>query len=299
MPEIFTYSDEWEAGNFRNRFKLVIRRPYLHIISSCSDTSMLYDYLLEKQGRLIKNEKRTNICLWETQKEDFFFKHYSYPVLPRMRTIGFMPKAKREYLTLSYLEHQNIPCIKAAGWGVRWDRVGGVKSCFIITAKEEDTIDLSLWLKKASAEAYFEESVALILEKLGCYFRQLHSNKFFLLRPMTRNILIHEQDLCNPRILFLDQPYARFLSGPLANWGQLKDLSTVLRDFSHHTDQSAIDLFFKTYLPDPLGKSSEDLRQLLIYLISNRDKPRAQRGWYSKFTSHTSALFPFLFDRKR
>jgi hypothetical protein len=295
MPKSLTYSDEWEAGDFRNGFKLVIRKPYLHIISSCSDTSVLYDYLVEKQGRSIKNEKRTHIRLWETLKEDFFFKHYLYPGLPRIRTIGIMPKAKREYLTFSYLEHQNIPCIKAAGWGVRWDRVGGVKSCFIITAKAKDTIDLRFWLVKTSAEAHFEESVALILKKLGCYFRHLHSNKFFLLRANTRNILIHELDLCNPRILFLDQPYARFLSGPLANWGQLKELSTVLGGFFHHIDQSAIDLFFKTYLPDPLGKYSEDLRQRLIYLIRTRDK----RGWFSKFTSYSTALVPYLFDKKQ
>jgi len=137
--------------------------------------------------------------------------------------------------------------------------------------------------------------VALILKKLGYYFRQLHSNKFFLLRPNTRNILIHELDLCKPRILFLDQPYARFLSGPLANWGQLKDLSTVLRDFSHHTDQSAIDLFFKTYLPDPLGKYSEDLRQRLIYFMRASDK----RGRFSKVTSYSTALVTYLFDKKK
>ncbi len=295
MPKSLTYLDEWNMGDFKNGFKLVIRKPYLHIISSCSDTSALYDYLVEKQGRLIKNEKRTHIRLWNTLKEDFFFKHYLYPGLSRMRTIGVMPKSKREYLTLSYLEHQNIPCIKAAGWGVRWDRVGGVKSCFIITAKAKDTIDLRSWLVKTSTEAHFEESVALILKKLGCYFRHLHSNKFFLLRPNTRNILIHELDLCNPSILFLDQPYARFLSGPLANWGQLKDLSTVLGGFIHHIDQSAIDLFFKTYLPDPLGKYSEALRQRLIYFMKTRD----ERGRFSKVTSYSTALVTYLLDKKQ
>ncbi len=274
---------------------MVIRKPYLDMISPCSDTSVLYDYLVEKQGMSIKNEKRTQIRLWNTLNEDFFFKHYLYPGLSRIRTIGIMPKAKREYLTFSYLEQQNIPCIKAAGWGVRWDRVGGVKSCFIITAKAKDTNDLRFWLVKTSAEAHFDESVAQILKKLGYYFRQMHSNKFFLLRPNTRNILIHEPDLCNPSILFLDQPYARFLSGPLANWGQLKDLSTVLGGFIHLRDQSAIDLFFKTYLPDPLGKYSEDLRQRLIYFMRASDK----LGWFSKVASYSTALVTYLFDKKK
>jgi len=274
---------------------LVIRKPYLDMISSCPDTSVLYDYLVEKQGRSIKNEKRTQIRLWNTLKEDFFFKHYLYPGLSRIRTLGIMPKAKREYLTFSYLEHQNIPCIKAAGWGVRWDRMGGVKSCFIITAKAKDTIDLRFWLVKTSTEAHFEESVALIMKKLGYYFRQMHSNKFFLLRPNTRNILIHELDLCKPRILFLDQPYARFLSGPIANWGQLKDLSTVLGGFFSYMDESAIDFFFKTYLPDPLSKYSEDLRKRLIYFIRTSDK----RVWHSKVTSYSTALVTYLFDKKQ
>jgi hypothetical protein len=299
MSRYLNFSDEWEHGSLREGSKVVVRKPYLHILPSPSDTSGLYERLVEKQGKLIKDEERTHIRLWETPEEDYFFKHYLYPVLPRVRTIGSMPKAKREYLTLAYLEHQNIPCIKAAGWGSRWDRLGGVRSCFIITARENDTIDLSTWLARSSHEPDFKESAAAILGRLGGYFRQLHSDRFFLLRPMTRNMLVKGKDPCDPEILFLDQPYARFMSGPMANWGQCKDLTTLLGDFFRLIDQSAIDFFFGQYLPDPLGRNHEDLRRLLTYLIMNRDKPRAERGLRSRLAGHSISLFPFLLDKKK
>ncbi|MCK7504486.1 MAG: hypothetical protein MZV70_10640 [Desulfobacterales bacterium] len=49
--------------------------------------------------------------------------------------------------------------------------MGGVKSCFIITAKAKDTIDLRFWLVKTSAEAYFRGIGGPNFEEAGLLFQ--------------------------------------------------------------------------------------------------------------------------------
>ena len=292
--KFYPYPDESQTGSFKKRFKVVIRTPYGAVTAPCSGHPAPYDCLTEKAGVAIKHEKRTRINLWETPERALFFKHYLYFGLSQVRTIGSMPKAEREYLTLGYLRHLKIPCVEAAGWGVRWNRAGGVQRCFILTVKEENTLDFRAWLSQTAAEATFRDRAAFILKTLGGYFRQLHTQGFFLLRPNTRNVLIRDPKSPEPVILFLDQPYARFLSGPGALWGQLKDLSTLLGGALRHLEASGIDDFLETYLPDPLGRPAEALRRRLLLALRARESDNRAAELFLQFR----ALMPDLFGQK-
>jgi len=292
--KFYPYTDESRTGSFKEGFKLVIRAPYTSVMASCSGHLAPYECLAEKTGTVIKQEKRTRIKLWKICEKDIFFKHYLYFGLSQFRTTGSMPKAKREYLTLGYLKHLDIPCVEAAGWGVRWNRAGGIQRCFILTVKEENTLDFRAWLSQTAAEGTFRDRAAFILKTLGGYFRRLHTQGFFLLRPNTRNILIRNPKTSEPVILFLDQPYARFLSGPGALWGQLKDLSTLLGGALRHLETSSIDNFLETYLPDPLGRPAEELRHRLWLVL----KARESDSRAAELSLQFRALMPNLFGQK-
>jgi len=296
MAEAFySYPDESQTGGFVKGFKIAIRMPYLPAMEPCLDQPNPYDCLAERAGSVVKNEKHTRINLWKTTENTFFFKHYLYFGLSQLRTIGSMPKAKREYLALGFLKHLGIPCVEAVGWGACWNHAGGIQRCFVITVKEEDTLDFRAWLTRMKADTAFRQQAVLMIRALGRYLRKLHTQGFFLLRPNTRNILVRIPKAPEPEVLFLDQPYARFLSGPAAAWGQLKDLSTLLGGALRHLEDTVIDDFLETYLPDPLGRLPEDLRRRLNYALKARESDRRGVG----LVFQCRALMPVLFGQKK
>jgi|GEM_PF-2753446 len=288
------YSDETQAKDLRERSLVVVRRPYDSLLKEDLQAPQPYQALAARRGKEIKKERRTEIRLWEMDGRTIYFKHYLYFGMSQLKTLlSRTPKAKREYLTLGYLRHLGIPAVEAVGWGAQWDRLGGVHRCFVLTIKEEGTLDFRAWLKKTEPEPGFREKTAAILRKLAEFFRRMHGQGFFLLRPNTRNVLIRRPEDPDPDVLFLDQPYARFLSGPGARWGQLQDLSTLLGGTLRHTDEGILDDFLKVYLPDPLGASPETLLRRLKLFLQARDS----EGQAAKLMLRLRALAPAFLDK--
>ena len=232
--------------------------------------------------------------LWKVEETEIFFKHYLYPPLARMKTLlSRMPKAQREYLALGFMKSLEIPCVETVGWGAQWTRLGSVRRCFILTVRERDTRDFRAWLKEMETAPDFRERAAAILRKLAGFFRRMHARGFFLLRPNTRNVLIQPPHATGPRVLFLDQPYARFLSGPGARWGQMQDLSTLLGGGLRHLDDGVIDDFLDAYLPDPLGGRPETLRRRLEFALCARESEHRTKKLILRFRS----LLPVFLDK--
>ena len=229
---------------------------------------------------MVKQERRTVIRLIETHQAGLFCKHYLYFGVSRLRTMGNMPKAKREYLALGLLKHFGIPSVEAAGWGARRGPFRDVRACFILTVKQAHALDFRAWLKRMEREKTFRRRIDGLLQALGGYFRTLHGEGFFLLRPNTRNILIQDPEGPDPAVLFLDQPYARFLRGPAAAWGQLKDLSTLLGGVQRHLEAAAaMEAFLAGYLPDPLGHAPEELTWRVHHAIQARESDHRLGEW--------------------
>jgi len=290
------YADEISVGSLRKGFKIVLRKPYDAALQEYLQTPASYSRLIEKEGVSLKMEARTEIRLWNLGDRELFFKHYLYPGISRMKTLlSRMPKAQREYLALGFMEFLGIPCVEAVGWGAEWTRMGGVRRCFILTVKEKNTLDFRAWLKEMETASGFRNRAMVILQKLAGFFRSMHARGFFLLRPNTRNVLIHPPDAPDPGVLFLDQPYARFLSGPGARWGQLQDLSTLLGGALRHLDEGIIDDFLDVYLPDPLRGSPEALRHRLMLAL----KARESENRVEKLTLRFRSLLPVFLDKSR
>ncbi len=278
-------ADETSVGGFRSGFKIVLRGPCAVTLREDLRYPDPYRRLTGREGVSLKKEPRTEIRLWNVEETEVFFKHYLYPPLARMKTLlSRMPKAQREYLALGFMKSLEIPCVEAVGWGAQWTRLGSVRRCFILTARERDTRDFRAWLKEMEKAPDFRERAAAILRKLA---------GFFLLRPNTRNVLIQPPHATDPRVLFLDQPYARFLSGPDARWGQLQDLSTLLGGALRHLDEGVIDDFLGAYLPDPLGGRSETLRRRLELALRARDSENRIK----KLTLRFRSLLPVFLDK--
>ncbi len=296
MDETFLpYPDEVKLAPLSRGIHIVIRQPFLSAFAVCFDHPNPYDCLTGERGRVVKRERRTVIRLWEVKGRYFFCKHYRYFGLSRMRTLGGIPKAHREYLTLGLLKRFKVPSVEAVGWGSRRNRWGGLWGCFILTVRQDDTLDFRAWLKQNEAGADFRPRTLGILRTLAGYFRTLHASGFFLLRPNTRNVLVVHPKATEPALCFLDQPYARFLKGRGALWGQLKDLSTLLGGVLRHMDEEAVDVFLKTYLPDPLGKSPRELKRRLRYALRARESDRRFAEWGNLCL----ALAPTAFGQKR
>ncbi len=288
------YEDETRVGGVREGFVAVIRTPYRSLFDEELNHPSPYEAFTQREGISLKMERRTEIRVFNTGNREMFFKHYLYFGVSQAKTLlSRMPKAQREYLTLGYLRSLGIPAVEAIGWGSHWGHLGSVQRCFILTAKEEDTLDFRAWLRKTESKAGFRDRTIVILKKVGEYFKRMHEQGFFLLRPNTRNVLIRHPDDTNPEILFLDQPYARFLAGLGARWGQLQDLSTFLGGTLRHLDEGILDDFFEVYLPDPLGGSPVSLRRRLDFALQARES----EGRVGKLALQFRALMPAFLDK--
>jgi len=292
---LYSYTDEIPLDGLGRGMEVILRAPFRKIIDNCHRQANPYRFFELKKGEVVKKERRTRLVLWKTPDHVFYFKHYFYPGSSRLKTFGGIPKAKREYLTLGFLKHLGIPCVEAAGWGACRGRWGGVLKCFILTVREENTVNFRTWLRHATPNPRFRPQTENIVKSLGRYIRRLHDHRFFLLRPNTRNILIRHQGNEEPKVLFLDQPYARFLRGPGAVWGQMKDLSTLLGGAMRHLEETVIDTFLEGYLPNPLDNTPEDLRRRLMYAIRARESDQRLVEWWCQLR----AICPVLMKRKK
>jgi hypothetical protein len=254
------------------RYRVAVRERFARYFP----TSRFPDYraLFGAAGEAIKTEARTRVALLtararEERPDDakaFVLKCYSYPFLPRIRTGFSTAKAEREFKNLLTLGRYGVLAVEPVAFGVERTRVGFVRSCFLITrfveASENLTSQAYISLSRQANGDNIRDS---ILKQIGRHLRHLHNAGFFLFTPKAKNILFRQGADGIVETLFVDIPYARTLRWrPLARLAQGRDLGVFLGSFLPEANDGDLDLFYETYLPDPLGATSPRLRRRVI-----------------------------------
>ncbi len=229
-----------------------------------------YGAFLTARGRSLKREPRTLITVIQRPLKDappdrvasFVLKVYKYPFFPRIRTGFQISKAEREFESLRYLNGIGIGAAQAVGYGVERTALGFVRSCFIITQFIDDSINLSELYKELQSQKRLDVNrVDELFTQLGEVFRRLHQARFFLFTGKSKNILIRNLPNRTDEIFLIDLPYARTLKWRLlARWAQARDLGVLFGNVAAPLTDAAIELFYRAYLPDPLGFSSDTVR---------------------------------------
>ena len=150
-----------------------------------------------------------------------------------------------------------IGAAQPVGYGVERTALVFVRSCFIITQFVDDSINLSVLERQKHIDL---KRLGELFIRLGDVFRRLHQARFFLFTAKSKNILIRNFQERTDEIFLIDVPYARTLKWrPLARWAQARDLGVLFANVAAPAD-TAMELFYRAYLPDPLGFSSDAVR---------------------------------------
>lgn len=233
-----------------------------------------YSAFLHTLGKSVKREKRTIVTTIKRlgrgstcdDASSFVLKVYKYPFWPRIRTGLQISKAEREFRNLRHLNRLGIGAALAVGYGVDRDSLGFVRSCFVITRFVDNSINLSQWSKELDLHNTLEKKrVEQIFIELGQTFRRLHQAQFFLFTPKSKNILIRRRPGRADQLLLIDVPYARTLKWPLlATWARARDIGVLFGNLTDSLSNTAIELFYRAYLPDPLGLPARTVRRHVL-----------------------------------
>lgn len=233
-----------------------------------------YSAFLHTHGRCVKREQRTVVTTIERPRRastsddasSFVLKVYKYPFWPRIRTGLQISKAEREFRNLRHLNRLGIGAAGPVGYGVDRDSLGFVRSCFLITRFVNNSINLSQWSKELDLHDKLEKKrVEQIFTELGQIFRRLHQARFFLFTPKSKNILVRKRPGRADELLLIDIPYARTLKWPLlATWARARDIGVLFGNLTDSLSDTAIELFYRAYLPDPLGLPAKTVRRHVL-----------------------------------
>jgi hypothetical protein len=247
-----------------------------------------YGAFLAVLGSAVKRERRTLVTIVQRSREgfpvdevsSFVLKVYKYPALPRLRTALQISKAEREFNGLRYLNEIGIGAAQAVGYGVQRDAFGFVRSCFVITRFIDDSINLAKWYTEVNDQDELDgKRVDAVFTELGRILRRLHRAHFFLFTAKSKNILISKHHA--PDQLFLiDLPYARTLPWRIfARWAQARDIGVLLGNVATSLSERAIELFYRSYLPDPLGYSAKAVRRYALRQMRAKQNRTAISRW--------------------
>jgi hypothetical protein len=173
-----------------------------------------------------------------------------------------------------------IGAAQAVGYGVERDSLGFVRSCFIITRFVDDSINLSQWYAELKSQDKLDANrVDQVFTQLGRMFRRLHQARFFLFTAKSKNILLCNDVHRADEIFLIDIPYARTLKWqPLARWAQARDIGVLFGNVTASLLDTAIELFYQAYLPDPLGLPSKTVRRhALLQLRAKQNRTLISR----------------------
>ena len=248
-----------------------------------------YGAFLTARGRSLKRERRTRVTVIHRPLQDsapdqvdsFVLKVYKYPFLPRIRTGFQISKAEREFESLRYLNEMGIGAAQPVGYGVERTALGFVRSCFIITQFIDDSINLSELYRELERQKHLDvKRVGELFTQLGEVFRRLHQARFFLFTAKSKNILIRNFLKRSDEIFLIDLPYARTLRWRLlARWAQARDLGVLFANVAAPLTDTAIELFYRAYLPDPLGFSSEAVRYYALRQMRSKKNGTVISRW--------------------
>ena len=230
-----------------------------------------YGAFLAARGTSLKRELRTLVTIIQRPRQgspadgvsSFVLKVYTYPFIQGIRTGFQISKAEREFDSLRYLNGIGVGAAQAVGYGVERTSLGFVRSCFIITRLIDDSITLSQWYAELKRQKKLDgKRVDELFTQLGRMFRRLHQAHFFLFTAKAKNILVRNYRTRADEIFLIDIPYARTLKWRLlARWAQARDIGVLFVNVSAPVLDTAIELFYRAYLPDPLGFPSNTVRR--------------------------------------
>ena len=230
-----------------------------------------YSAFLVTIGNTLKREQRTVVTTIQRPRQgstsddvsSFVLKVYNYPFWPRIRTGLQISKAEREFRNLRHLNRLGIGAADAVGYGVERDCLGLVRSCFVITRFVDKSMNLSQWSTELELNHRVDvKRTEQIFTELGRIFRCLHQARFFLFTPKSKNILVCEGPDRADQLLLIDVPYARTLNWPwVASWARARDIGVLFGNLRDSLSEIAIELFYRAYLPDPLGSSAKTVRR--------------------------------------
>lgn len=236
-----------------------------------------YGVFLSILGSSLKRERRTIVTNIQRPPQSspgdgvssFVLKVYKYPFFQRIRTGLQISKAEREFRSLQYLNRIGVGAAQPVGYGVERDSFGFVRSCFIITRFIDDSINLSQWYAELKRQEKLDgKRMAEVFTQLGQVFHRLHQAHFFLFTTKPKNILVPDDLNRAGEIFFIDIPYARTLKWRmLARWAQARDIGVLFGNVTasqSDTADTAIESFYRAYLPDPLGFGSKAVKRYAL-----------------------------------
>jgi hypothetical protein len=277
-------------------WRIVIDDIYLPCFSSFMASDNAYRKFISVEGTPIKEEKLTSVKRFcgtnraeDSNTQSFVIKVYRYPGLFSATTILQTPQAEREYRALQHCGKLGIPVARPVGFGVQRGFGGTVLSCFLVTACMDDTVDFRKWLQQKEKSRDIQRArSAHILRQVGAHLRKIHAERFFLLTPSPKNILLQNPNTPAPTPVFIDIPGARRLRPlSLARYGQYLDLRRLFGLLVRHLGEDILEPFLETYLPDPLGRPDAALRRLILRAA----RAQSNKTPLSRLTGKIHSLF--------
>lgn len=189
---------------------------------------------------------------------DVYFKIYIEPEAS-LRFLGRASKARREMLSYQAFEQLGIRCAQWLACGEHRDRIGRLRSAFIVTDTVPGSVMLNQFIENYCSDPMHSASRSLrreVIEQLAAAARTAHAASFYHNDLHWRNILVNGHDT-SPKVWWIDCPRGRFLRwSPMKRHYVIKDLACL--------DRTAL-----TYCT-----SSERMRFLMHYLQRNGSQAR-------------------------
>lgn len=181
------------------------------------------------------------LCL-PSGDRDVYFKIYRY-ARPSSRFLCRASKARREVQSYQAFDSLGIRCPQWIACGEDRDRLGRLRSAFVITEAVPD----SMMLHEYAAGRPTRQARVAVIEQLADAVRTAHDASFFHNDLHWRNILVSGDD--NPQVWWIDCPRGRFVRvSPFKRHYRIKDLACLDRGgFKHCTRVERI-RFIERYL---------------------------------------------------
>lgn len=180
-----------------------------------------------------------------------FYKQYFYRP-PSFGFLGRPSKARCEYNNYGVFETLNLRCAERIACGEDRDKLGRLRSAFIITRAIPDAIGLIDFM---SGRADNKPAVATsrgrrtVLRQLAAMTRVIHEAGFYHHDLVWRNILVNVDSNGGPQVWWIDCPRGQFDRwSPWRRRRQLKDLASLDKCGSQYCSRTERLEFIKSYL---------------------------------------------------
>jgi tRNA A-37 threonylcarbamoyl transferase component Bud32 len=211
-----------------------------------------------------------------------FYKQYFHST-PSLAFLGRPSKARRERDSYEVFSRLNLRCAEWIVCGEQRDRIGRLRSAFIITRAVPDAVDLIEFMTKRcpvkSSPAHARARRA-VLRQLAEMTRAIHHAGFFHNDLYWRNVLVSCSSPRSPQVWWIDCPRGQFDRwSPWRQRRRLKDLAGLDKCGSQYCTRSERLDFAKTYL----GKKSLDAETLTLARdVTRYRRERWPEDWHGR-----------------